>query len=376
MSAPVLVTGGAGFIGSYVVDRLLAEGRRVRVLDRLDPQVHGASRERPAYLDARAELLVGDVGDREAVERALDGAEQVIHLAAVVGVGQSQYDIARFTQGNTGATSVLLDAIANGAGRVRRLLVASSMSIYGEGLCRRPSDGALLAPELRGDAQLRQRDFDLRDPTTKEVLAPVPTPESKAVSCQSIYALNKRDQEEYCLLAGRIHGFHAIACRFFNVYGPRQALSNPYTGAGAIFSSRLINGNAPLVFEDGRQSRDFIHARDVAAAVVFLLDHPNAAPGPYNVCTGQATTILDLARTLAHLLGKDDIDPLVTGEFRSGDIRHCIGDPSKLDALGWKPAIPLGEGLRDLVQWTLTQSSDDRVEEVYADFVKRGLIQR
>ena len=376
MAETILVTGGAGFIGSYVVEALLAAGDNVRVLDRLEPQVHGAGQKRPAYLAKEAELVVGDVGDRETMRRCLEGVTKVIHLAADVGVGQSQYDIARFTIGNTAATAVLLDVIDIERKDVERLVVASSMSLYGEGPYRRPSDGTVICPPLRGDAQLAARDFEMRDPQTNLVLEPFPTPESKELSCQSIYALNKKDQEEYCLLAGRVHGFKVFAARFFNAYGPRQALSNPYTGAGAIFSSRIRNGNPPLVFEDGHQSRDFVHARDIASAVLFLLRHPTAEPGPYNVCTGKATSILQLAEALAELLGRPDIKPRVTHEFRSGDIRHCIGDPSRLAALGWRASIPLKDGLRELVEWTLGQDSVDKVDSVYEDFVKRGLIKK
>ncbi|MBI5153853.1 NAD-dependent epimerase/dehydratase family protein, partial [Candidatus Poribacteria bacterium] len=307
----VLVTGGAGFIGSHMTDLLLERGCQVRVFDNLEPQVHGDSGRTPAYLNPEAEFVRGDVLDRGALLRALDGVDAVIHDAAMVGVGQSQYQIHRYTHVNTTGTANLLDILVNEKTPVQRLLVASSMSIYGEGLYRRPSDGAMRAPQPRPDAQLEARDFEMRDEETGEALEPAPTPESKPLHCTSIYALSKKDQEEYTLVAARTHKLSAVACRFFNVYGPRQALSNPYTGAAAIFASRIKNGNPPLIYEDGAQMRDFINVRDIVEAKLFLLENPKAEREAYNICTGAPTSILTLARTLAKALGRDDIGPQV-----------------------------------------------------------------
>ncbi len=370
----VLVTGGAGFIGSHMVDLLLEKGYKVRVLDNLEPQVHGELDGPPEYLNPEAEFIRGDVLDRETFRRALEGVDAVIHDAAMVGVGQSQYQIQRYTQVNTFGTAILLDILVNEKTSVERLLMASSMSIYGEGLYRRPSDGALLTPALRPDSQLEKHDFEMRDPATGEVLEAVPTPETKPLHCTSVYALNKKDQEEYSLVAGRSHGIPVTACRFFNVYGTRQSLSNPYTGVAAIFSSRIKNGNAPLIYEDGKQARDFINVRDLVEAKLFLLEEPRSNLEVYNICTGTPTSVRQIADLLLKLNGREDLVPEVVHRFRSGDIRHCYGDPAKLAELGWEARISLEDGMRELVEWSAEQDAKDEVERAHRELVERGLI--
>ncbi len=370
----VLVTGGAGFIGSHMVDLLLEKGYKVRVLDNLEPQVHGELDGPPDYLNPEAEFIRGDVLDREAFRRALDGVDAVIHDAAMVGVGQSQYQIQRYTQVNTFGTAILLDILVNEKTSVERVLMASSMSIYGEGLYRRPSDGALLTPALRPDSQLEKHDFEMRDPATGEVLEAVPTPETKPLHCTSIYALNKKDQEEYSLVAGRSHGIPVTACRFYNVYGTRQSLSNPYTGVAAIFSSRIKNANAPLIYEDGKQARDFINVRDLVEAKLFVLEEPRSNLEVYNICTGKPTSVQQIAELLLKLNGREDLVPQVVHRFRSGDIRHCYGDPAKLAELGWEARIPLEDGMRELVKWSAEQDAKDEVERAHRELVERGLI--
>src|SRR5438067_9308975 len=258
----VLITGGAGFIGSHLADRLLAEGANVRALDNLDPQVHPAS-GRPEYLDESVELVVGDVRDRDALRSALDGIDTVVHFAAAVGVGQSMYEIERYTSINAIGAAVLLEEVLERRDEIRKLLVASSMSIYGEGQYRNPQTGESgLAPGVRPESQLAARKWDLlADDGTP--LEPEPTAETKLLRPTSIYAIGKRDHEEMVLAVGAAYGIPAVALRFFNVYGERQALSNPYTGVAAIFSSRLLNDRAPLVFEDGSQTRDFVDVREL-----------------------------------------------------------------------------------------------------------------
>lgn len=370
----VLVTGGAGFIGSHMVDLLLEKGYKVRVFDNLEPQVHGTIDGPPDYLSRDAEFIRGDVLDRDALKKALDGIDAVIHDAAMVGVGQSQYQIFRYTQVNTLGTANLLDILVNDKTGVQRLLMASSMSIYGEGLYRRPSDGALLTPYTRPDAQLEKHDFEMRDEKTGEVLDMVGTPETKPLQCTSVYALNKKDQEEYSLVVGRAHKIPTTACRFFNVYGPRQSLSNPYTGVGAIFSSRIKNGNAPLIYEDGKQSRDFINVRDLVEAKLFLLENPKSNLEVYNICTGKPTSVGEMAHLLLKLYKRQDLVPEVVHRFRSGDIRHCFGDPGKLEALGWKARIGLEDGLRELVQWSDAIEAKDMVDKAHKELVARGLV--
>jgi dTDP-L-rhamnose 4-epimerase len=370
----VLVTGGAGFIGSHMVDLLIEKGYKVRVFDNLEPQVHGQRRTPPDYFNKEAEFVYGDVRDRDALRKALDGIDAVIHDAAMVGVGQSQYEILRYTDVNTTGTANLLDLIVNECRHVERVLVASSMSIYGEGAYRRPSDGKIVYPVLRPETQLEQHDFDVHDPETGEVLEAVPTPETKPLYCTSVYALNKKDQEEYTLVVGRTHRLSVVACRYFNVYGPRQSLSNPYTGAAAIFLSRIKNGNPPLIYEDGKQVRDFISVRDIVEAKLFLLENPKANLEPYNICTGKPISILELAKLLAKLNGRGDLEPLVTKRFRAGDIRHCYGDSTKINSLGWRARISLEDGLRNLVEWSASVEAVDKVEEAHKELEMRGLV--
>jgi dTDP-L-rhamnose 4-epimerase len=367
----VLITGGAGFIGSHLADQLVASGHRVRAYDNLEPQVHGGG-GRPAYLDSRVELVQGDVRDRATLRAAIDGVDVICHLAAMVGVGQSQYQIHRYTDSNVQGTATLLDLLAEGHHKVRKLLVASSMSIYGEGLFRRPSDGSLVFGATRFEAQLAAGDFEVHDRETGETLEPVPTPESKPLVCESIYALNKRDQEEYCLLFGKTYGLPVTAARFFNTYGPRQSLNNPYTGAVAIFMSRLQNGQPPLIYEDGRQTRDFVDVRDVASGCVLLLEESRADGRVFNIASGERITIAELAEQLARAAGLR-IAPELTGRYRKGDTRHCFADISAARSLGFEPRYTLADGLAHLRAWSKGVEAVDHVATANAELAARGL---
>src|SRR5213592_3934317 len=294
----VLITGGAGFIGSHLADRLLADGHVVRALDNLDPQVHPRS-VRPDYLDPDVELQLGDVRDRDAVVLALEGVEAVVHFAAAVGVGQSMYEIERYTSINAIGAAVVLEAAVERREQIRKLLVASSMSIYGEGQYRNPQTGESgLAPGVRPESQLAAREWNvLADDGTP--LEPEPTAETKPLRPTSIYAINKRDHEEMFLAIGAAYGIPAVALRFFNVYGERQALSNPYTGVAAIFAARVLNDRPPLIFEDGNQTRDFIDVRDIARACSLAITSGGADGQTLNVGTGLPTSVLDVARVIA-----------------------------------------------------------------------------
>jgi dTDP-L-rhamnose 4-epimerase len=369
MSGRILITGGAGFIGSHLADELLAHGYRVRVLDSLVEQVHGPERARPSYLDREVELVVGDVRDRDVVRRALAGVEAVYHFAARVGVGQSMYEIAEYTSVNNLGTAVLLEQLI--ARPVARLVVASSMSVYGEGLYRDTGD-RIYDRAQRTPEQLESGQWELRGPDGLP-LHPVPTPETKTPALASIYALSKYDQERMCLLAGAAYKMPAVALRFFNVYGPRQALSNPYTGVLAIFAARLLNGSAPLVFEDGDQRRDFVHVRDVARACRLALEVEGAAGGVFNVASGNAVTINEIATRLADVLGVD-IGPELTGRYRVGDIRHCTADLRLArQVLGYQPQLALDDTLGELAAWLATQQATDRVEAMTSELAARGL---
>jgi dTDP-L-rhamnose 4-epimerase len=376
MNERVLVTGGAGFIGSHTVDRLLADGRQVTVLDNLDPQVHDGDRPANlAHLEGHPGLrfIRGDVRDADAVAEALRGVVDVVHLAAAVGVGQSMYQPSYYTDVNVGGQGVLLEGMVPYTRRYRKLVVASSMSIYGEGAYRCPEHGDIAAAP-RAEEQLAWGAWELACPSCGRELEAVPTPESKATQHTSVYAVTKKAQEELALAFGPAYGIPTVALRFFNVYGARQALSNPYTGVAAIFMSRLKNGNPPLLFEDGAQSRDFVHVSDVARAIVGPVDANGDVTGAYNVCTGRATPIAEVARVLARRLGLD-IDPRPVGRYRAGDIRHCFGDPTTAaDALGFRTTMDLAAGLDELLAWAAHQAADDRVAAGVAELEEHGLV--
>jgi dTDP-L-rhamnose 4-epimerase len=368
----VLVTGGAGFVGSHLVDALLARGDRVRILDNLDPQVHGPGRRPPPWLPPDAELQVGDMRDPAAVRRALEGVEVVFHLAAAVGVGQSMYRVADYTAANTMGTAHLLQALVEDRGAVERVVVASSMSIYGEGRYRR-ADGRPPVSAARSLERLRAREWELRDPDGA-VLEPLPTDEGKVLDPTSIYALTKADQERMVLQLGAAYGIPSVALRFFNIYGPRQALSNPYTGVAAIFSARLLNGERPLIFEDGLQRRDFVSVRDVVQALLLAAREDAAAGQALNVGSGRAVTVAEVAGTLARVLGRE-VEPEVTGRYRVGDIRHCYADISLArEVLGYEPRVGFEAGMEELVAWLREQERpEDRVESHAAELAARGL---
>jgi dTDP-L-rhamnose 4-epimerase len=369
--ARILITGGAGFIGSHLADALIARGYRVRVLDNLSLQVHGSKKAFPAHLSRDVEALHGDVRSRADVSRALAEVEAVIHLAAVVGVGQSMYEIETYTDVNNRGTAVLLETLLRGP--PKRLIVASSMSIYGEGLYR-SRDGGICAPRPRSLAQLAAGRWDLLD-EQGEPLTPVGTTETKAACPESIYALSKHDQEAMCLLLGRSYGVPVVALRFFNVYGERQALANPYTGVLAIFAARYLNDRAPVIFEDGRQRRDFVHVRDVAEACVLALESPEARDVVLNIGSGHAYTILEVATRLGEVLGKEHIEPQLCGRYRAGDIRNCFADISQAQAvLGFHPRVHLDDGLVELGAWLRGQMAEDRSEVADSELRRRGLL--
>lgn len=375
MTRRVLVTGGAGFIGSYVCDELLAAGYAVRILDNLSPQVHGehASNGRPhwpAYLADDVEKIHGDVRDAESVTRALAGCDAVFHLAAMVGVGQSMYEIRRYTDVNQIGTATLLEALAQRP--VDRLVVASSMSVYGEGRYLTP-DGRAIDDATRSREQMKANRWDPMG-LDGESLTPVATPEDKQVDLASVYALSKFDQERMALIVGEAYAIPTVALRFFNVYGPRQALSNPYTGVMAIFASRLLNDNPPLIFEDGQQQRDFVNVRDVARACRLALETPEVRGAVMNIGSGERYTIDQLARTLAQVMNREEIAPTITEDYRVGDIRHCYADISKARRLlGYAPQVSLEEGMEQLASWLDGQRADDHVDAAREELMSRGL---
>lgn len=370
MRRNILVTGGAGFVGSHLVDALLAAGHNVRVFDNLTPQVHGE--KIPGYLSAEAELVKGDMRDADAVSRALEGMEVVFHLAAAVGVGQSMYEISRYMGANTQGTAILLQELLNRKNQVQKLVLASSMSIYGEGkyLCAQCGE---VAPALRPAEQLKKKQWEVLCPECGDALAPRATNEAKPLQCSSIYALSKKDQEEMCLLYGRTYSLPVVALRYFNIYGPRQALTNPYTGVAAIFASRLLNGNPPQVFEDGKQMRDFVSVEDVVQANLLAMNRHEADGLAINIGSGSAVSIHEVATALGEALHVQ-IATEVTGKYRAGDIRHCFADISLAgERLGYQPRIPFAEGVKDLVHWLPSQQPVDRAAEAAAQLSNFGL---
>jgi dTDP-L-rhamnose 4-epimerase len=366
----ILITGGAGFIGSHLADLLLISGYSVRLLDSLAPQVHRGP-TRPDYLAEDAELIVADIRDKPAVERALRGVDAVVHLAAAVGVGQSMYEITSYTEINELGTAVLLQALSRHP--VERLVCASSMSIYGEGSARR-QDGAVIAPQERSIEQLRKGAWELVD-DEGAVLVPIATPETRQPALTSVYALNKYAQERLCLILGKAYEIPTVALRFFNVYGPRQALSNPYTGVLAIFAARLLHDRPPLVFEDGHQRRDFVHVQDVAGACLLGLRTPRIGGQVFNIGSGESRSILSVADDLARVMGRAHVTPRIVGKYRAGDIRHCFADIGHAErALGFVPQVNFVAGLEDLADWLSGQIAFDSVEKATHELESRGLV--
>jgi dTDP-L-rhamnose 4-epimerase len=369
----VLVTGGAGFLGSHLVEALLERGERVRVLDSLDPLAHPGGAV-PEHLDGAAELVRDRLEDSAAVERALEDVDRVFHLGGAVGNGESMMNVRRAVDANSGGTATLLEGILARRDRVRRLVVASSMVVYGEGTYRCAEHGEV-QPGLRPPEQLRRREWELRCPRCGDRVEHVPAREEHALRPISVYGVTKRDQEELALVLGQAYGLETVALRYLNVYGPRQALGNPYTGVAAIFAARVLSGRRPLVFEDGRQVRDLVHVSDVVRATLAAMDAARAPGRAFNVAAGRRVEILDLARSLARELGREELEPELTGEFRAGDIRHCLADTSRArEELGFEAQVELADGLPQLAEWVAQQAVSERGDEALAELRARNLV--
>jgi dTDP-L-rhamnose 4-epimerase len=369
----ILVTGGAGFVGVHLCRELIRRGFNVRVLDNLDPQVHGRKARPPRALPKAVEWMRGDVTRPADVERAVNGVDAIFHLAAAVGVGQSMYQVRHYVNTNSMGGATVLEAVVRHRRQLRKVIVASSMSIYGEGLYQCPRCGPV-SPQNRTAVPHGHRDWDIHCDACGSILDPRPTPETKRLNPTSVYAVTKRDHEEQFLAIGSAYRVPTVALRFFNIYGPLQALSNPYTGVAAIFSSRLINSQPPLIFEDGRQSRDFVHVSDIVQACVLSLTKPKANYQVLNVGTGRPMSVLQLARLLAEHLNVA-IEPRVLNRFRAGDIRSCYADISRIEALlGYKPKVSLEKGIPDLISWVARQNGKDSVPGAMNELSSLGLI--
>lgn len=368
----ILVTGGAGFIGSFLVDRLISLGHRVRIYDNLEPQVHLG--KKPKYLNTEAEFIRADICDKDRLDKALRSVDIVFHEAAMVGVGQSQYEVIKYTRVNELGTATLLDLIVNKhRDHIKKIIVAASMSEYGEGLYNCSKHGNI-KPPLRNDSDLKNRQWDLKCPDCFKSLIPIPTKENTPLNCSSIYAINKRVQEDMVLTIGKTFKIPAVALRYFNVYGPRQSLSNPYTGVAAIFLSRIKAGKSPVIFEDGLQSRDFVSVHDVVSANIAVMESEKADYSVLNVGSGKRITILEIAQLIVKLSGKR-ISPDVTNQFRKGDIRHCFADISKIKSLlHWKPQVKFSDGLKELIKWSYLEKSQDLFDRANKSLKAKGVI--
>lgn len=368
----ILVTGGVGFIGSFIVDELIKKGYEVTVFDNLDKQVHPTGRL-PDYFNKKAKFIKGDVRDYDVLKSAVLSAEIIFHEASAVGVGQSQYEIKKYVDVNIGGTANLLNILVNEKHRVKKLLVAASMSSYGEGKYECGKCG-IVRPELRTEDEMTGGDWEPKCPNCKGNIKPVPTDENAKQNCNSIYAMTKKAQEDMCLMIGKAYGIPAVSLRYFNVYGPRQSLSNPYTGVAAIFMSRIKNDHKPVIYEDGLQTRDFVSVHDVVGANIIAMENDKADYKTFNVGAGVPLTIKSIAEVLAKLYGKK-IKPDITNKFRKGDVRHCyadIGDIKKV--LGWEPKVSFEEGMRELIEWSRTAESVDKFDDAVAELKERGLV--
>ncbi|MFX0001826.1 MAG: GDP-mannose 4,6-dehydratase [Candidatus Hermodarchaeota archaeon] len=375
MTRKILVIGGAGFIGSHLVDDLISLGHEVIVYDSLEPQVHGNITKKPHYLAEGIKFIKNDIRNRKALIDILNDVEIVFHLAAMVGVGQSMYQIDKYVDANILGTARFLDVLVNEAHNVKKLIVASSMSTYGEGAYKCSSCGEI-SPKLRNIIQLERGDWELKCPICGKKADPIPTNEEKSQDCTSIYALTKKEQEKMSLLIGETYGIDTTALRLFNVYGSRQALSNPYTGVCAIFSSNLLANNSPTIYEDGYQTRDFIHVKDICQAFLLSMEKEQARNEIFNVGTGKPISIKEIADILTKLINPK-ITSIITNKFRPGDIRHCFSDISKISSkLGFKPKYSFDIGIKELVEWVKLQKNNalDKSSTAIKELKEKGLL--
>ena len=370
----VLVTGGAGFIGSWLVASLLRDGHGVTIVDNLSPQIHGALPQPDVdWLrnDHGVEFIRADVRDQVAMDKALAGADAVVHLAAETGTGQSMYQIAHYYDVNQQSTAALFEAIATRHKQVKRVVLASSRSVYGEGAYRLGDD--IVVPGTRDVRRLQAGHFDPTGPRG-EKLTLVATPEHVTPTPASVYAATKLANETLGRVVAEAYGLNVVALRFQNVYGERQSLRNPYTGILSIFSNRMRQGLPINIFEDGQESRDFVHVSDIVRAVRRGLDADLPHFTIANVGAGQATSVLEVAQTLRRLIGSTS-ELTISGDFRAGDIRHCYADLTRARSLlGFEPEVSLDDGLGRFVQWVLTQPVlEDQSSKALSELSRLGL---
>ncbi len=368
------MTGGAGFIGQHLSKRLVRLGNEVRILDSLDPQVHGdpSAVRRATKTEPGREMIVGDVRSPADVKRAIEGVDVIFHEAAAVGVGQSMYQIRRYVDVNCMGTANILDILVNEEHDVKKLVVASSNTVYGEGRYTCPRCGRV-SPGMRPLEQLEKRDWELYCPRCGSRVEPAPTDEEKPLSPTSVYAATKMEQEQLALQVGKAYGLPVVVLRYFNVLGPGQSLKNPYTGICAIFSSRIRSGRPPIIYEDGLQTRDLVSVHDVVQANVLAMETRAMDMEVFNVGTGRPTTILYVAEKLIQL-HRSPLRPEVSGRFRKGDIRHCYADISKIARHGYSPSYTSEKAIEEFYAWSLGQEAEDLFEEAEREMDERGLV--
>ena len=356
MAKMVLITGGAGFIGSHLSKKLLSNGYEVRIIDSLSPQVHGADAKLPKYLEPSVEFIQGDILNEEELERALNGVGAVIHLAAETGVGQSMYEITRYIDVNIKGSAILLEKIAKCRDSVSKVILASSRAVYGEGKYQCKNCGVVY-PEQRGEEKLRRKQWQMYCPTCGQGVEPIPTNEDAITRPTSIYAVSKLAQEQLFSVIAGAYKIPTVILRYFNVYGTGQSLNNPYTGILSIFASRILNRKSPEIYEDGLESRDFVHVTDAVKATMLALEKDEANYQVLNVGCGQRETVLEVAKLLVERLGSN-LEPVYVGKYRVGDIRHCYADLAKIrNKLGYEPSMSIEEGIADFANWVKKQKN-------------------
>jgi dTDP-L-rhamnose 4-epimerase len=371
----ILVTGGAGFIGANLCEQLVAKDYTVTILDNLSPQIHGLS-DSSLYKRVKniTNFIKGDICNKNDWEKALKGQDAVIHLAAETGTGQSMYEIAKYNHVNIVGTSHLLDLLANKKHNIKKVILASSRAIYGEGKYRCEKHG-VVCPDARILENLKKRNFNLICNKCKLELQLLATDEKSKIHPSSIYGITKQQQEQMILLIGKSIGIPTVALRYQNVYGPGQSLKNPYTGILSIFSTRILNGNEIEIYEDGKESRDFVFIDDVIEATILALEKNQVNGEVINVGSGVPTTILKVAMTLKTLYNSN-VNITVSNKYRLGDIRHNYADLTKIkNSLGFKPKYDFITGITKFVDWVKTQEiKEDKYESSVEELKQRGLI--
>lgn len=364
-----LVTGGAGLIGSHLVDLLVERGYRVRIVDNLEPETHPHGK--PSWINPQAHFIQGDVRDKSILTEALKGVHWVFHLSAY---GGFTTETSKYADVNVNGTARIFEVIVRGKSTVEKMVIASSQGVYGEGAYECQKDGPALQV-ARSLAALREKKWDPLCPRCGNLLKPLPTTEEKPKACETPYTLSKEAAERLALAQGKELGIPVAALRYGVTYGPRQSIFNPYTGVVSIFSTQILNDLAPLVYEDGGQTRDFVYVGDVARASLFAMETGKASFEVFNVGTGKATTVAHLARTLAAIYGKK-IEPRIPGEFRLGDVRHLTLNPAKLTRLGFQARTSLEGGLSSYAKWIHSQGKVlQYFTEAYEKLKKYRLIQ-